>query len=60
MTLGEIGCFLSHFKVWQDVLKNGYEKVLVLEDDVRFEPFFRAKVGRMLDELTILQNWDLV
>lgn len=27
MTHGEIGCFLSHYNVWKDVVENGYEKV---------------------------------
>ncbi len=35
MTRGEIGCFLSHFKVWQMVAQ-GTETVAVFEDDVKF------------------------
>lgn len=61
MTMGEIGCFLSHYVVWQKVLKHGYKSVMVLEDDVRFEPFFRQKVNYVLAELTDLGiKWDLV
>jgi collagen beta-1,O-galactosyltransferase len=41
LKLGEIGCFLSHYKVWNDVVENNYERVVVLEDDVVFEPSFR-------------------
>lgn len=33
LTWGEIGCFLSHFKVWE-MIAAGDEPVLVLEDDV--------------------------
>ena len=33
---GTVGCFLSHQSVWKDVAKNGYKKVLVLEDDIQF------------------------
>ena len=36
MKLGEIGCFLSHYKVWKDVLANGYDRAIVLEDDMKF------------------------
>jgi collagen beta-1,O-galactosyltransferase len=39
--MGEVGCFMSHYNVWKDVIVNYYSKVVVLEDDVRFEPFFR-------------------
>ncbi|XP_029658681.1 glycosyltransferase 25 family member [Formica exsecta] len=61
MTMGEIGCFLSHYGIWQKVLENGYKRVMVLEDDVRFEPFFRQKVNYVLAELSYLGiEWDLV
>ncbi|XP_076622754.1 glycosyltransferase 25 family member [Colletes latitarsis] len=61
MTMGEVGCFLSHYTIWNKVLENGFEKVIVLEDDVRFEPFFRQKVNYILTELDNLQlDWDLV
>ncbi|XP_011701587.1 PREDICTED: glycosyltransferase 25 family member isoform X2 [Wasmannia auropunctata] len=61
MTMGEIGCFLSHYVVWQKVLEHGYKRVMVLEDDVRFEPFFRQKVDYVLAELSDLGlEWDLI
>lgn len=61
MTMGEIGCFLSHYYIWKKVIENDYESVMVLEDDVRFEPFFRNKINFVLNELRRLNtNWDLV
>ncbi|GAB1863997.1 Glycosyltransferase 25 family member [Camponotus japonicus] len=61
MTMGEIGCFLSHYLIWQKVLEHGYKNVMVLEDDVRFEPFFRQKVNYVLEELSALRiEWDLI
>ena len=36
MSVGEIGCVLSHINVWKDAYKNGYGNVLILEED--FEP----------------------
>lgn len=33
VTLGEAGCVCSHIKVWEDAYKNGYENILILEDD---------------------------
>ena len=35
LTFGEIGCFLSHHRVWQDVVDRGHEEVAVFEDDIR-------------------------
>lgn len=37
MTMGEVGCFLSHYFIWKDVIEKNYSQVIVLEDDVRFE-----------------------
>jgi len=34
MNLGEVACALSHRAIYQDILDKGYEKVLILEDDV--------------------------
>lgn len=36
MKMGEIGCFLSHFKLWNDIIQQGYQRAIILEDDVRF------------------------
>ena len=33
VTVGEAGCTLSHIKVWLDAYENGYEQILVLEED---------------------------
>lgn len=34
MTIGHIACSLSHCVVYKDMLKRGFEKVLIMEDDV--------------------------
>jgi len=39
-TDGMKGCALSHKTIWEDMLKNGYERVLVLEDDAVFSDDF--------------------
>jgi len=61
MTFGEVGCFLSHFNIWQEVLTRGQDKVLVFEDDIRFEANFRAKLESLLADLQeSAPDWDLV
>ncbi|XP_034938620.1 glycosyltransferase 25 family member [Chelonus insularis] len=61
MKMGEIGCFLSHYIVWNKAIENDYEKIMVLEDDVKFEPFFKNKVNFIMDELKALKiDWDLI
>lgn len=34
LNLGELGCFLSHLFIYQDILKKKYESAIILEDDV--------------------------
>ncbi|XP_039286759.1 glycosyltransferase 25 family member isoform X2 [Nilaparvata lugens] len=62
MKRGEIGCFLSHYYIWKEILEDdSLDKVIVLEDDVRFEPFFRQKMDSILSELEKFEiPWDLV
>ncbi|XP_064616989.1 procollagen galactosyltransferase 1-like [Liolophura sinensis] len=61
MTMGEIGCFLSHYNIWMDVIKNGYNRIAVFEDDVRFEAYFRTRLFNMLLEVEkALPEWDLI
>jgi collagen beta-1,O-galactosyltransferase len=45
----------------RQVAERGYNKVMVLEDDIRFEPFFKHKVSYMMAEMQQLDvDWDLV
>ncbi|KAL4219684.1 hypothetical protein ACF0H5_022254 [Mactra antiquata] len=61
MTMGEIGCFLSHYFIWKDMLKKGYSEIIVFEDDLRFEPYFRSKLTRIMRVVGKKQpDWDLI
>lgn len=63
LTMGEIGCFLSHYLIWEEMINNGLDKVLVLEDDVRFEPDFRNQLQHLLQEANALSSeypWELI
>lgn len=33
MLAGEIGCAISHLRCWEDAYENGYETVIIFEDD---------------------------
>ena len=33
-SIGAVGCFLSHYKIYLDIIKNKYQNCLILEDDV--------------------------
>ncbi|ULT99895.1 hypothetical protein L3Y34_000870 [Caenorhabditis briggsae] len=61
MKNGEIGCFLSHYRIWQDVVKNKYEKVIVFEDDLRFSHDGLTRVREVLQDLGASgKEWDLI
>ncbi|XP_071764136.2 procollagen galactosyltransferase 2 [Centroberyx gerrardi] len=61
LTRGEIGCFLSHYNIWKQVVKQELQQVLVLEDDVRFEPRFRSRLVAIMDDVKRTElHWDLI
>ncbi|KAL4634742.1 procollagen galactosyltransferase 2-like [Arapaima gigas] len=61
LTRGEIGCFLSHHHIWTQVAEERLQKVLVLEDDVRFEPRFRSRLMTIMSDMEEAKlDWDLV
>lgn len=61
ITDGEIGCFLSHYKIWKDVVDRQLGAVMVIEDDAKFEPGFVRRLTSTLDEIEKLSlAWDLM
>lgn len=42
-------------------MKNGYKKAIVFEDDVRFSPYFKTKLTRLMSEVEQnVKDWDLM
>ncbi|KAF5402016.1 Collagen beta-1 O-galactosyltransferase [Paragonimus heterotremus] len=61
LKFGEIGCFLSHFYLWQEMIEHGYQRILILEDDVRFAPAFVRNLAELIAEAdTHVPEWDLI
>lgn len=60
MTMGEIGCFLSHFWVWEETEARGDREVLVLEDDIMFDTYFRERFEGLMEEAREIGGWDLM
>ena len=58
LTFGELGCFMSHRAIYADMLKNGYSKVIILEDDVKIFKNFKEDVCNILKNIPT--NADLV
>jgi glycosyl transferase family 25 len=46
LTTGEIGCSLSHLRLYQRQVEEGHEAVVILEDDVVVDPSFLEVMDR--------------
>ncbi|XP_053707709.1 procollagen galactosyltransferase 1 [Synchiropus splendidus] len=61
LTKGELGCFLSHYKIWTEIVERGLETSLVIEDDLRFEVFFKRRLMNLMTEVEDERlDWDLI
>lgn len=57
MSLGEIGCALSHRRIYEDAVANGWSRVVVFEDDVVPRPEALPHLPAALEQLPA--GWDL-
>lgn len=61
LTKGELGCFLSHYRIWTEVVERGLQKSLVFEDDLRFEIFFKRRLMNLMRDVERERlDWDLI
>lgn len=56
---GNLGCTLSHLSIIKHCKEQGYEKVLIFEDDVLFVETDTDRLEKAFGELFELGNWDL-
>ncbi|XP_028268833.1 procollagen galactosyltransferase 1 [Parambassis ranga] len=61
LTKGELGCFLSHHNIWKEIVERGLQTSLVIEDDLRFEVFFKRRLMNLMREVDNEGlDWDLI
>uniref|UniRef100_A0A7N9AN53 procollagen galactosyltransferase n=1 Tax=Mastacembelus armatus TaxID=205130 RepID=A0A7N9AN53_9TELE len=61
LTKGELGCFLSHYNVWKEIVEQRLHTSLVIEDDLRFEVFFKRRLMNLMREVENEGlDWDLI
>jgi len=48
---GEIGCFLSHLRIWRMIVKDNIKHSLIFEDDAIFSDDFLSKFNLVLGDL---------
>ncbi|HRH60361.1 MAG TPA: glycosyltransferase family 25 protein [Chitinophagaceae bacterium] len=58
MNPGMLGCTISHKMVYEDVIKNNYQRVLIFEDDVQPAAANIAAFPEITEELP--DDWDVV
>ena len=56
---GEIGCFLSHYSVWNTIVKNKTDYTLVLEDDATFRSNFNNYLNMITDNFNKI-DFDII
>ena len=49
MNYGEVGCYLSHMWCLNDLIKNGYRKGIIFEDDIIIHKDFNILIKNVLD-----------
>jgi len=51
LNIGNIGCSKSHLNIYKDIIQKGYKKVLILEDDVRFDTRTIGLIPDILEQI---------
>ncbi|EFL80263.1 glycosyltransferase family 25 protein [Actinobacillus pleuropneumoniae] len=51
LTLGEIGCALSHIKVYEYMVENNIEQAIILEDDAIVSLYFESIINEALKKV---------
>lgn len=57
-TNGRIGCFLSHYMLWNHLYHSDIEEVIILEDDVRFVDNYKELYEDYMTQLP--KDWQYV
>lgn len=59
LTRGQIGCIKSHHMVYQDMIVNNYNNVLIIEDDTKFKISF-DEICQKLKTFPLGNNFDYI
>jgi len=57
LTQGEIGCALSHIKLYKEILENNIDAMLILEDDI----YIDSRIFSVLENTGLYpEGWDII
>ncbi len=60
MSRGELGCYHSHFRVWQQIVARNIPYALILEDDAEINMIHAGRLAQLSKTLESQSNWDVV
>lgn len=58
LTTGAIGCYLSHVKIWEQILKSSQDNVLIFEDDASPPPNCLSLMQMGIQHIP--DDWDII
>ena len=58
LTKGAIGCYLSHVKIWENILKHKDENILIFEDDAEVPSNLKFRINSQMNHIP--NDWDIV
>ena len=58
LTKGAIGCYLSHVKIWENILKNESQIALIFEDDAQVPKDLNKRIHAEMKNIP--NDWDIV
>ena len=56
LTLGEIGCYISHMRVWEHIVTHSIPMCVILEDDI----IIKSHLTNTIESAEKLKNWDFI
>ena len=56
MSVGEIGCYLSHIQLWKRIIEENLDFAVILEDDLTVKP----EIASLINAIARLKNWDYI
>lgn len=58
LTRGAIGCYLSHVKIWKDIVEKGHNNALIFEDDANIPKNIHERMIKSMKGVP--DDWDII
>ena len=57
---GQWGCLYSHINILKNAIKNNYNSILILEDDIILTKNIQSKIEKLNDFIKENENWNII